>query len=423
VNPRYLFPFEVWNSGATEFIGDPLQYGPLEDFEPTGWDERKGFAELEALAQGPAGGYEITSTELISDGNFDEIIGDDGTEGVENEIIGSDGTDEIIGSEDYDPADDQMMAGFDMQTLALLGAGGLAAYLTYRHGHPGTQAVVVPSAVPGGPGEAMAVPQEVEAPPGDGGGGGGDSGGGGGGGGYAPAPATPPPMAPPPAAPALTINPGTTVQQAVQALAAVPTGTQIQVPEGAIPGIPKFTATTPEVASKFIVQQAPRTVDTGLLELRTAIQNKTLIAGGLLQLLTKMMTPEEASIYSKIPALRLQAGGNVGKAAMLAKQGKATEAAAAAKLGKDLGAQADQLDAQWRSSFLSRTATMAVKGWAVGAATSIFTPVARVSGNVLVPIAKLPVALAAGALGTSANVVGNVLDVIAGALGHRKHRR
>lgn len=405
VSPRYLFPLEVWDGGATELVGDPLQYGPLDDFEPTGWEERKGFAELETAVQKGGGEYEIKGTEIISgnDGT-EEIIGDDGM----NEIVGDDGTDEIVG--------------FDPQTLALLGLGGLAAYMFLQHEHPsgGTSTVVVPSAVPGGPAEAVSVPQQIEAPPGDGGGGGGgDGGGGGGGGGFSPPPpsaaSAPAPAAPPSSTPAaVAVAPGTSAQAAIQAISALRGGTQIQVPAGAIPGVPAFTATDATQAMRFIAQQ---TTTNDVQALRSIIQMNGIVSGGLNQLLQKLITPEEAAARNKAPALMMQAVAAQAKAAGLTKQGKTTEAAAAAKLSADLKAQAEALTTQWKTSFLSRTANMTTAGYRFkSAGESVLRPVARVSGNVLVPVAKLPVAVVSGALGTATHIVGNVFDVLSNAL-------
>jgi hypothetical protein len=137
VSPSYLFPIFVWDGGRKDLVGDPLQYGPQEDLEPTGWDERKGFAELQML-EGAPGSEKETAVQIISGANGSEIIG---CEGDDSDVI----------------------AGLDVRTAAL-GLGGLGVvYVLYRMmRHPTSgQIVQVPQIVP--PGTPGAVP--VAAPP------------------------------------------------------------------------------------------------------------------------------------------------------------------------------------------------------------------------------------------------------------------
>jgi hypothetical protein len=137
VSPSYLFPIFVWDGGRKDLVGDPLEYGPQEDLEPTGWDERKGFAELQML-EGAPGSEKETAVQIISGANGSEIIG---CEGDDSDVI----------------------AGLDVRTAAL-GLGGLGVvYVLYRMmRHPATgQIVQVPQIVP--PGTPGAVP--VAAPP------------------------------------------------------------------------------------------------------------------------------------------------------------------------------------------------------------------------------------------------------------------
>lgn len=135
INPQYLFPLKVWNGGATDLTGDPLQYGPIDETEPTGWDERQGFAELQILAPDSGGGMADMGTQIISGSNGHEIIG---CEGDDSDVI----------------------AGLDLRTASLGLAGLGVVYVLYRMmRHPATGAVVsVPQIVPPGTPGAVAVP-------------------------------------------------------------------------------------------------------------------------------------------------------------------------------------------------------------------------------------------------------------------------
>lgn len=365
VSPRYLFPLEVWDGGATELIGEPLEYGPLDDFEPTGWEERKGFAELETAVQKGGGEYEIKGTEIISgDDGTDEIIGDDGM----NEIVGDDGTDEIVG--------------FDPQTLALLGLGGLAAYMFLQRGHPsgGAQTVVVPSAIPGGPAEAMSVPPEVEAPPGDGGGG---DGGGGGGGGFTP----PSPSAAAPSVPSAPSAPGTPVAPpAPGAPAAPPTPGVISMSS---PTAARYaTAISP---TKISLDPATNTLNMNLppeLSAKQGQQALDWIAKNPQMVAAIKRNPDQA--LTSLPA-------------SVTKIADALTPAELATLPADVASRFSRLpNVTARAAFNARQLNLA--------------KAAKVAGNVAMTGAKLPVAVVAGAGGSAMHVVGNLFDVLSNAL-------
>lgn len=166
--------------------------------------------------------------------------------------------------------------------------------------------------------------------------------------------------APPPAA--VTVVPGTTSQQAIQALSAIPINTQVQVPAGAIIGIPAFTAANTKNATAFIAQMTPTN---DVQALRRALQSNQTIAGAQLQLLTRMLTAEEAAQKTRAVQLTMQAAVTSVKATNLAKAGKTAEAQVLAKQAADLNAQA-QAALAWKSSFLSRTTNMTIAGWPTG---------------------------------------------------------